>query len=149
MAYKLAKASFKPRHHHLKRKHSAMNLPALKNIHRAHDIDARDSSTTCPPITAAGVLELVESYTIEASGLPLTIYKTAALAAGDWVQIDDIELSVDESLSGDEVAQCIFAICGGDLLEANGIGETSRHWIYYSPDMRGLLGLSPKLTATS
>lgn len=122
-----------------------MNMPALKDSHRAHDIDAQDSSSTSHPVTAVGALELVESYTIEASGLPLAIYKTAALAAGDWVQIDDLELSVDESLSEDEVAQCIFAICGGDLLEANGTGETSRHWIYYSPDMRGLLGLSPKL----
>jgi len=37
----------------------------------------------------------------------------------------------------------------GNLLEADGIDEMSWHCIYYSPDMRGLLGLSTKLTVIS
>lgn len=93
---------------------------------------------------APSVLELVDSYTIEATGQPLDMYETSALAAGTWLQIDDLELSVDENLSQDEVAQCIFAICGGDLHSEDAVGETSRHWVHYSTELRGLLGLSPK-----
>lgn len=89
-------------------------------------------------------LEMVDSYTIEATGEPLDLYEAEALVAGTWLQIDDLEMSVDENLSQDEVAQCIFAICGGDLHKDNAVGETSRHWVYYSTELRGMLGLSPK-----
>jgi hypothetical protein len=94
--------------------------------------------------TAVQVLRLINSYTIESTGQPLEIYKTAAVEAGTCIQVDEFEISVSERLSQDEVAQCIFAICGGDLQKADAVGETSKHWVHYSRDMKGLLGLSPK-----
>lgn len=97
----------------------------------------------------AGALALVDSYTIEATGQTLDMYETSVLPAGTWLQIDDLEMSVDENLSQDEVAQCIFAICGGDLHREDAVGETSRHWVYYSTELKGLLGLSPKPTKGS
>ena len=111
--------------------------------------DGSDSLLLRQPTPEADALELVDCFTIEATGQPLLLYKTAALTAGDWIQFDDLELSVDENLSQDEVAQCIFAICGGDLHTDNAVGETARHWVYYSTDMRGLLGFVLKPDAAS
>lgn len=90
------------------------------------------------------VLRLINCYTIESTGQPLEIYKTSAVEAGACIQLDELEISVNERLSQDEVAQCIFAICGGDIHKADAVGETSKHWVHYSRDMGGLLGLSPK-----
>lgn len=97
--------------------------------------------------TASTVLCLIDCYTIESTGQPLEIYRTAAVEAGTCIQLDELEISIGERLSKDEVAQCIFAICGGDLETADAVGETSRHWVHYSRDKGGLIGLSPKACA--
>jgi len=86
-------------------------------------------------------LEMVDCYTVEPSGQTLMIYRTPELASGDWVQIDDLEFSVDEDLSPDEVAQCIFALCGGEVGEAHARGETAHYWVHYDTDLRDQLGL--------
>jgi hypothetical protein len=96
------------------------------------------------PCTISPALEMVECYIIESSGQPLMVYKTPVLAAGDWIQIDDLEFSVDECLSQDEVAQCIFALSGGDIHEVTARGETAHYLVHYSTDLKGQLGLSPK-----
>ncbi len=94
-------------------------------------------------------LALRECFSLEETGQPLLIYEAVALRAGDHIHIDDLEFSVDEPLSPDEAAQCIFAVCGGDLHLAHGVGETSGHLIYYSTDMKGLIGVSPKRAAVN
>lgn len=127
----------------------AVNTPAFESIcetvFRKHNEPLQVGRAGPAP----SALEMVDCYTIEATGQPLDIYKTASLGAGTWLQIDDLEMSVDESLSQDEVAQCIFAICGGDLQQENAVGETSKHWVYYSTELRGLIGLSPKPSTAS
>jgi len=47
-------------------------------------------------LTVIRVFEVAKTYTIEASVLPLKIYITAALEAGNWVKVNDFEFSVDE-----------------------------------------------------
>lgn len=96
----------------------------------------------------SAALVMVEFYTIEPSHQLLLVYEASSLAAGDWLRIDDLEFSVDEQLTQDEVAQCIFAISGGDLDEVTGFGETANYFVYYSEELRGRLGLSPKIKVT-
>ncbi len=128
---------------------NAVHTPAFESICETFVRTHNEPLLAGRASPAPSALEMVDCYTIEATGQPLDIYKTASLSAGTWLQIDDIEMSVDESLSQDEVAQCIFAICGGDLQQENAVGETSKHWVYYSTELRGLLGLSPKPAAAS
>lgn len=101
-----------------------------------------DASDTTSP-----ALEMLEFYTTESSQQLLLVYGTAPMAAGDWLRIDDLEFSVDEHLSQDEVAKCIFVLSGGDLYETAGIGETANYLVYYSEELKGTLGLSPKIKA--
>lgn len=89
-------------------------------------------------------LRMLEFYTIEPSGQLLIVYEVPCLAAGDSLQVDDLEFSVDEQLSQDEVAQCIFAISGGEPNELGVHGETANFFVYYSVEQKGLLGLTPK-----
>lgn len=121
-----------------------MSTPAFEDICEIfvskHNEPHLVSQAGCAP----SALNMVDCYIIEATGQPLDIFEAAALLPGTWLQIDDLEMSVDESLSQDEAAQCIFAICGGDLHQENSVGETSKHWVHYSTDLRGLLGFSPK-----
>lgn len=107
---------------------------------------------SCGALDASGeesaALTMVELYSIVPSGQLLVVYETCALVAGDWLRLDDVEFSVDEPLTQDEVAQCLFVISGGALDEADGVGETANYFIYYSQELRGRLGISPKIKVT-
>lgn len=100
-----------------------------------------------PPHVASPALEALECYVIEATGETLMIYGAPEMEPGNWAQIDDLEFSVDEWLSTDEVAQCIYTICGGNLEEPDSVGETANFLIHYSTEFRGQLGLLPKAEA--
>lgn len=107
--------------------------------------DGYQGITFAEPCPASDVLELVDSYQIEATDQLLEIFKVSAIAEGTWVQIEDLEFQVRENLTEDESAQCIFAVCGGNSHDPQSIGETARHWVYYGAEMPGFLGMSPKL----
>lgn len=99
----------------------------------------------CPGLVHPA-LEIVDCYTVESSGQLLMIYRAPRLGAGDWIQVDDLEFSVDEELLPDEVAQCVFTLCGGEVGEVHARGETTHYWVHYSSDFRGQLGLLFKQT---
>lgn len=97
-----------------------------------------------PPHEIWPALEMLECYIVEATGQDLVVYGTPEMEPGNWAQIDDLEFSVDEWLSCDEVAQCIYTICGGNLEEPEKAGETANYLVYYSAELKGQLGLLPK-----
>lgn len=98
------------------------------------------------PSGKPSALRMLEFFTIEPSGQLLVVYEVPCLAAGDWLQVDDLEFSVDEQLSRDEVAQCIFALSGGEPSELGVHGETANFFVYYSVEQKGVLGLAPKIS---
>lgn len=125
-----------------------MRLPSTKTASELLEDHLGSRGPLDAPGSESAALVMVECYSIESSGQPLVVYEASSLAAGDWLRIDDLEFSVDEQLTQDEVAQCIFVISGGELDEVAGVGETANYFVYYSEELRGRLGLSPKMKVT-
>ncbi|QHE87162.1 hypothetical protein [Hydrogenophaga sp. BPS33] len=121
-----------------------MRLPAIKTTADSiKEFFGTRGNLDAPGVTSPALV-MLEFYNIEPTGQLLMVCETSPLAAGDWIRIDDLEFSVDEQLSQDEVAQCIFVVSGGALDEVAAVGETANYQVYYSEELKGKLGLVPK-----
>ncbi|WP_439114158.1 hypothetical protein [Hydrogenophaga sp.] len=91
---------------------------------------------------AAG-FAVCESSVRDAAGHPIRRrYKIGALPLQHWITLDDIDFYLEDLLSGDEAAQCLFGVAGGIVNATR--GETENYYWLYDPKMPGTLDVVTK-----
>lgn len=68
-------------------------------------------------------------------------YFFQSVRAGHWIGTDDMEFRAEESLSGDEVAQAVFLLCGGTVGHA--CGQVADYCVEYDDRRPATLRLHP------
>lgn len=68
-------------------------------------------------------------------------YFFQSVRAGRWIGTDDMEFRADEALSGDEVAQAVFLLCGGTVGHA--CGRVADYCVEYDDRRPATLRLRP------
>lgn len=75
------------------------------------------------------------------------VYYFQSVRAGCWIGTDDLEFRADVSLSGDEVAQALFMLCGGAA--GYSCGQVSDYCVEYDERKPATLRLHPLSGVTS
>lgn len=91
---------------------------------------------------AAG-FAICESSVQDSAGHPIRRrYTIGDLPFQHWITLDDIDFYLEDRLSGDEAAQCLFGVAGGILNAVR--GETENYYVLYDPRVPGTLDIVTK-----
>jgi hypothetical protein len=82
-------------------------------------------------------------------GRPYRTYFIQPVAAGCWIGINDLEFRADDDLSGDDVAQVLFNLTGGQVGRNGTAGQCSGYQVFYEPAKPAQLVLKPLHTAAA
>lgn len=94
---------------------------------------------------AFDLCEDVEQFWIEDSGRTVWVVSLPAGLPGQQIAFDDLEFHIEEAITPDDMAQEIFVLAGGSLIEP-GICSTSEHMcVHYDPQSPGQLALEEKI----
>ena len=82
------------------------------------------------------------SITNSVGGNCLT-YFLGSVAAGCWIGIDDLEFRAEDDLSGDDVAQVLFVLTGGEFDFEGSCGQCKGYQVIYELAKPAQLMLKP------
>lgn len=88
-------------------------------------------------------MHLIDALTFTDTGCPLFLYRVRSLGDRRLVIFDDLELGFKEILQGDELAQSIFLLTGGQRQSRHfQHGETENFLVFYEHNMPSHLGIA-------
>lgn len=70
-------------------------------------------------------------------------YRMQSVPGQHWIGLDDMEFMSSDTLSADELAQCLFQLTGGTLGSPD-CGETAHYYVHYDERLPDRLSLQVK-----